>query len=132
MTSPLQAIVVKVTLHTTITFCNLYIPPSTALHLRDLTHLESQLPKPFMIVGDFNSHNYLWGGNKSDAKGKVMETFMTRSNICLFNDDTPTYLHPATGSFTSIDLTMCSPSLFMDFTWRVEEDLHGSDHFPII
>ena len=20
----------------------------------------------------------------------------------------------------------------MDFTWRVEEDLHGSDHFPII
>ena len=85
-----------------------------------------------MIVGDFNSHNYLWGGNKSDAKGKVMETFMTRSNICLFNDDTPTYLHPATGSFTSIDLTMCSPSLFMDFTWRVEEDLHGSDHFPII
>ena len=132
VTSPLQAIVVKVTLHTTITFCNLYIPPSTALHLRDLTHLESQLPKPFMIVGDFNSHNYLWGGNKSDAKGNVMETFMTRSNICLFNDDTPTYLHPATGSFTSIDLTMCSPSLFMDFTWRVEEDLHGSDHFPII
>ena len=57
VTSPLQAIVVKVTLHTTITFCNLYIPPSTALHLRDLTHLGSQLPKPFMIVGDFNSHN---------------------------------------------------------------------------
>ena len=27
---------------------------------------------------------------------------------------------------------MCSPSLFMDFTWKVEEDLHGSDHFPII
>ena len=57
---------------------------------------------------------------------------MTISNICLFNDNTPTYLHPATGSFTSIYLTMCSPSLFMDFTWRVEEDLHGSDHFPII
>ena len=85
-----------------------------------------------MIVGDFNSHNYLWKGNKSDAKGKVMETFMTTSNICLFNDDTPTFLHAATGSFTSIDLTVCSPSLFMDFTWRVEEDLHGSDHFPII
>ena len=127
--SPLQTIVVKVTLHTTVTFCNLYIPPSTALDLRDLAHKENQLPKPFVIVGDFN---YLWGGNKTDAKGKVMETFMTRSNICLFNDDTPTYLHPATGSFTSIDLTLCSPSLFMDFTWRVEEDLHGSDHFPII
>ena len=85
-----------------------------------------------MIVGDFNSHNDLWGGNKTDAKGRVMETFMTRSNKCLFNDDTPTYLHPATGSITSIDLTMCSPTLFMDFSWRVEDDLHGSDHFPII
>ena len=130
--SPLQTIVVKVTLHTTITFCNLYIPPSTILHLHDLAHIETQLPKPFVIVGDFNSHNYLWGGNKNDAKGKVIERFMTKSNICLFNDDTPTYLHPATGSLTSIDLTMCSPSLFMDFTWGVEEDLHISDHFPII
>ena len=57
---------------------------------------------------------------------------MTQCNICLFNDDTPTYLHPATGSFTSIDLAMCSPSHFMDFTWRVEDDLHSSGHLPII
>ena len=109
VTSPLEAIVVNVTVHTTITFCNLYIPPSTALHLSDLANIEDQLPGPFVIVGDFNYHNYLWGGNQNDAKGKVMETFMTRSiNICLFNDDTPTYLHPLTGYFTSIDLTMCS------------------------
>ena len=40
--SPLQTIVVKVTLHTTITFCNLYIPPSTTLHLHDLAHIETQ------------------------------------------------------------------------------------------
>ena len=81
---------------------------------------EDQLPKPFVIVGDFNSHNYLWGGNRNDAKGKVMERFMTKSNNCLFNGDTPTYLHPATCSLTSIDLTMCSPSLFMDLHggWR--------------
>ena len=69
-----------------------------------------------MIVGDFNSHNDLWEGNKTDAKGRVMETFVTRSNTCLFYDDTPIYLHPATGSFTSIYLSMCSPSLFMDLT----------------
>ena len=35
-----------------------------------------QFPKPFLVVGDFNDHNYLWGGNKTDAKGRVMETFM--------------------------------------------------------
>ena len=27
---------------------------------------------------------------------------------------------------------MCSPLLFKDFTWRVEEDLYGSAQFPII
>ena len=124
--SPMQTIVVKVTLHSTITFCILYIPPSTTLHLRDLAHIETLLPKPFVIVGDFNSNTYLWGGNTA------VETFMTINNICLFNDDTPTYLHPATGSFTSKDLTMCSPSLFMDFTWRVEENPHRSDYFPIL
>ena len=84
-----------------------------------------------MIVGDLNSHNYLWGGIKTDAKGKVMETFMARSNICLSNDDTPTILIQQLVFFL-LDLTMCSPSPLMDFTWKVEEDLHGSDHFPII
>ena len=43
-----------------------------------------------------------------------------------------TYLHPATGSFSSIDLTLCSPVLLPNFTWNVTEDLYGSDHFPII
>ena len=73
--SPLQTMVGKVTLHTTITFCNLYIPPSTVLHLRDLAHIETQLPKAFLIVGNFKSHNYLWEWNTTDAKGNVMEKF---------------------------------------------------------
>ena len=89
VTLPLEAIVVKVILHTTITFCNFYIPPSTALHLCDLANIEDQLPKPFVIVWDFNSHNYSWGGNKNDANRRFTERFMTKSNICLFNDDTP-------------------------------------------
>ena len=59
MNSPLQMIVVMVTLHNTITLCNLFIPPSNALHLRDLAHIEKQFPKPFVFVGEFNSHNYL-------------------------------------------------------------------------
>ena len=42
-----------------------------------------------------------------------------------------TYLHPATGSYSSLDLTICSPGIFPDFNWKVFDDLHGSDHFPI-
>ena len=68
-----------------------------------------------MIYGDFDSHTYLWGKNKTDAKGKVMESFITKSNTFPFNDDIQTCQHPATDSFTSVDFTMRSPSLFKGF-----------------
>ena len=43
--------------------------------------------------------------------------------LCLWNDGNPTFIHPATGSFSAIDLSICSPSLFMDFNWVVHDDL---------
>ena len=49
----------------------------------------------------------------------------------IFNDDTSTYLHPASGSATAIDLSLCDPDLYLDYTWRVNEDLCSSDHYPI-
>ena len=50
----------------------------------------------------------------------------------MLNDKSPTYFHPASGSFTSIDLSLCSASVFLDFTWQVHSDQCGSDHFPIL
>ena len=35
-------------------------------------------------------------------------------------------------TFSSLDLSLCHPSLFLDFDWSVCEDQHGSDHFPIV
>ena len=46
------------------------------------------------------------------------------------NDKSYTYLHPATGTFSSLDLSLCHPSLLLGFDWSVCEDQHGSDHFP--
>ena len=45
---------------------------------------------------------------------------------------TLTCFHSESGTFTSIDLTLCSPSLFLYFSWKVGPDPCGSDHFPII
>ena len=36
------------------------------------------------------------------------------------------------GVSTAIDLTLCSPELTTELNWNIEEDLHGSDHWPII
>ena len=50
----------------------------------------------------------------------------------MLSDKSPTYFHPATGSFTSIDLSLCSASIFLGFVWQVYSDQCGNDHFPIL
>ena len=48
------------------------------------------------------------------------------------NDKSHTYLHPATGTFSSLDLSLCHPSLILYFDWYVCDDQHGSDNFPVV
>ena len=69
-----------------------------------------------------------WGCDKHISRGDRIDDFITENNVCLLNDGSYIYLHPATGTFTAIDLSLCSPEI--DF--MVESDSYGSDHFPII
>ena len=36
------------------------------------------------------------------------------------------------GTLSALDLSLCHPSLYLDFDWSVCEDQHGIDHFPIV
>ena len=36
-----------------------------------------------------------------------------------------------TNYFSAIDLSICSSSILLDFFWSLDDDLNGSDHFPI-
>ena len=38
----------------------------------------------------------------------------TKHNLCILNDSSSTYVHPATGSSSAIDLSICSPDIFLD------------------
>ena len=127
----LQAIAVSVTLHRVITFCSIYLPPNSKIVPNELDNIVQQLPTPFVLLGDFNAHNILWGSSHISDRGHKVEDFISRHDLCLYNSNSPTYLHPGTGTYTSIDLTICSPSLLLDYEWKVADDLHSSDHFPI-
>ena len=83
-------------------------------------------------MDDFKAHSSLWGCRDTNLKGRQMEDFISEHDLCLLNDKTYTYLHPATGSYSSLDLTLCSPEVTIDFTWKVDDDLHESYHFPIL
>ena len=48
------------------------------------------------------------------------------------NDKSNTYLDAGKGTLSSLDLSLCHPSLYLDYEWSVFEDQHGSDHFPIL
>ena len=128
----LQAVAVSITLEKQITFCSVYIPPSYLLRSEQLTSLLQQLPSPYMLVGDFNGHNVLWGCNDNDPRGELIEDFITKNDICLMNDKSNTYLDSGKGTFSSLDLSLCHPSLYLDYDWSVCEDQRGSDHFPIL
>ena len=132
LSTDLQAVAVSVSLEKEITICSLYIPPNFTLHSQHLNSLLEQLPSPYLLVGDFNGHNMLWGCSKNNVRGEIIETFIEANDLCLMNDKSHTYLHPATGTFSSLDLSLCHPSLILDFDWYVCDDQHGSDHFPVV
>ncbi|ELU17121.1 hypothetical protein CAPTEDRAFT_217144 [Capitella teleta] len=99
--------------------------------LVELDRLVQQLPPPLLLLGDFNAHSELWGSEELRPSGRVVEDFIAGNDLSILNTGSQTYLHPASGSFIVIDLSLCSPSAHIDFTWEVDTDQHGSDHFPI-
>ena len=130
--STLQAVACRISLIEPITLCSIYLPPTSSWSYMDLLSLVSSLPSPVILMGDFNSHSTLWGCSSTNQKGLEIETFLLQSNLCLLNNKSPTYLHPATGSSSSLDLAFCDPSLYLDFNWSVHNDLCGSDHYPTV
>ena len=62
----------------------------------------------------------------------MVEDFLLKSNLPLLNSGSPTYLHPATASFSAIDLSITQTASIWIFCWQTDSDLHGSDHYPIV
>ena len=83
-------------------------------------------------MGDFNSHNQIWGSRDTNERGCKIENFMNKNNLCLLNNKSPTYLHPATGTHSVIDLTLSDPTIYLDYNWKTNKDNCGSDHYLII
>ena len=113
--------------------CSVYLPPRNHFNFisKDPQDLIDQLPSPFIFMGDFNGHHTLWGYVEINNRGSQLEEF-SENYLILLNDKIHTYFHSASGTFTSIDITRCSPSLFLDFSWKVCPDPCSSDHFIFI
>ena len=129
----LQAVAVRVSSFKPISICSLYLPPGENFTLNQLLNILTQLPKPYIILGDFNAHSPLWGNEGNpDIKGKIVEDFLLQTNTCILNDSSHTYLIPANFKTTSVDLSMSSPDLAPNLEWTTLDDTYFSDHYPIV
>ena len=114
------------------TVCSIYLPPCLSLSRPDLLELIDQLPSPFLLLGDFNARHPYWGDITRNAKGSVLESLLLSDFLCVLNTGDFTSYHVQTDSFSCVDLSVCSPDCFTEFRWSILDDLHGSDHFPIV
>ena len=59
---------------------------------------------------------------------KQLDNLILQNYLILYNDKSRAYFHSASDTFTSIQLTHSSPSLFLHFSWKGGLDPCGSDH----
>ncbi|CAH2095351.1 unnamed protein product [Euphydryas editha] len=129
----LEAVAGIINYPTNITLCNIYLPNSTVLNKEDLIDLIEQLPKPFLLVGDFNSHSLTWGCTKTDSRGKILlEILDAYADITILNENQPTYFNVSNASTSAIDLALSSCIIAPLFQWSVLDNPHDSGHYPII
>ncbi|KAL4113976.1 hypothetical protein QTP88_017519 [Uroleucon formosanum] len=128
----LEAIVTLVELDKRIHICNIYIPDSTPFTISDIENITHQLPKPYIILGDFNSRNTSCGCNRTDPRGKTIEQVIENDqSLILLNNGDSTRHNSSNGSLADIDLTLSSSSLAPIMEWNVLNSYSGSDHWPV-
>lgn len=109
---------------------NVYHPESTS-NGSFFTDILDKLPSAAVLCGDFDSHNRLWGSSKTDAKGKILESFLDDSDMVLLNDGSGTRVCN-NGTLSPLDLTIVDSRIAAKCSWSVFYDsTFGSDHYPV-
>lgn len=58
-----------------------------------------QLLTPYLIGGDFNALNRMWGSEDTFGRGKIVENLLNICEFCLLNTRSDTYFNISTGKF---------------------------------
>lgn len=125
-----QAIAIQIQYPFKLTICNIYLP-SFNWHKNDLVQLFNQLPPPYLVVGDFNAHNPLWGSARLDLPGTIIEEILNELDLVILNNGEGTFLNSRSNNFSAIDLSFCSANVAPKLGWECLNNQSFSDHFPI-
>ena len=116
----------------TYTVASVYVPPSGTLNELAFDRMIKSFSSRYLVLGDFNGHSQLWGGNQENERGKIVERLIDSHNLILLNDSVHTLFDTYHQTSSLLDLSLCHPSIYMDVACEVLSDRLGSDHHPII
>ncbi|XP_075167662.1 uncharacterized protein LOC142239777 [Haematobia irritans] len=133
LNTELQVVAIKIKFPINCILCSIYLPGSESISKNELNNLTRQFDLPYILLGDFNGHNTIWGSERTDSRGKIIGQFVNENDLnILDNISCPTHFSHAYGSFSHIDLSIISPEISQYFEWNICNDIHGSDHYPIL
>ena len=132
LNTTLEAVAVKILSNKQYTICSLYLSPNANIDKEEVRDLIQQLPRPFLLMGDFNAKHSAWDfDNPTDTRGRMIQSLIMEESLGLLNQGRPTHHHVQSNSLSAIDLCLSSVDIIGDFQMETDEDLHGSDHFPM-
>ena len=70
-----------------------------------------KMNKDFVLCGDLNGHNPLWGSKNIDKNGNTIEEFMIKHDLVCVNNGDGTRINPVNGTLSCIDITVTSPCI---------------------
>jgi hypothetical protein len=83
LNAPSQAVSVTTLDPEAITLCNVYLLEWAPVTRFNLEALILQLPRPFILMGDYNAHNTLWGdeNTQTDRRSRILSSFINDFNL---------------------------------------------------
>ena len=105
----------------TITICSLYLPPRENLNIVLLSRLIDNCLPHLLFVVTLMAIAYL-GAVTRIIVSEIELTILLQITIFVYLMMVLTYFYPVTGTFTAIDLSLCSPDILMEINFMVEPD----------
>ena len=115
-----------------ITICSIYLKPDNVIDPIQLNDLISQLPQPFLLIGDFNARNIYWHDTLTNSRGNQILDIILNNQLHILDAESFTHYDQRCKTYSHIDLSVCTPDVACDFYWSTYPDRCGSDHYPVL
>ena len=82
LNTTLEVVAATVRVQKKYSICSIYLSPNTRINKGEIRDIIHQLPRPFILLGDFNGKHPLWDPhNTSDHRGRDIENLILEDSL---------------------------------------------------